>query len=291
MKVTETALEILTCNACESGDLVRQENELRCTSCGSGREIWEGMIIRDPALEADNVNAKDAEHTLSYESNTKHRYQSDHYARNYLNQYKNWYKPKNVYSGWIALREREAVATFISSIEAEVDLLLDLPAGSGKLSNIHQRFDYNVLPADVSFEMLKVGMEEWRDNKRVLGMVQMDATHTNLAENSIDTVVCLRLMHRLNAELNRKVLTEFKRISKKYMIVSYSVNNFNVADILSGKSKKYNESDRINYSAEQWRSLLGEFGTVIDSTFIRRGISREVVTLVDVRNGANASGK
>lgn len=282
MIISENLLRKLKCNKCGNSDFENTGKELVCKHCNYKREVLDKTIIRDKELEENIEITAESSNGLTYEANTKHRYQSSEYAQNYFKQYKNWYNPKNIYNTWITSRERDVVESLIAKVAPEVNLVLDLPAGSGKLADVHRKFNYYVIPADISVEMLKAGLKEWYGRDNVLGMIQMDATDTNLVEDGVDAVVCLRLMHRLNLEMNKKVLAEFKRAAKKYIIVSYSVSDYSIADTLSRKSKKYNQAERMNYSAEQWLHLLGNFGTVIDNTFIQRGVSREVVSLVEV---------
>lgn len=282
MTLNGRVLQLLQCK-CSDGELFMQDVLLTCRNCGHTRPILNGSIIVDRDLEYGGVNSGAKPSQTHYEVDTKHRYQSVDYAKSYLNKYKGWYNPLHGYVALIARREQASVARLINQIEGEVDLLLDLPAGTGKLASVHQCFAYDVLAGDVSFEMLRVGMDEWQGDGRLLGFIQMDVTRTLLRDQSVDCVVCLRLMHRLNLEIIRKALDELKRIARRHLIISYGVSDFSLAGMLYRKGKKYSEHERSKLTYNEWHSLLSNYGTVKESRYVLRGVSKEVISLVEFK--------
>jgi hypothetical protein len=58
------------------------------------------------------------------------------------------------------------------------------------------------------------------------GFVQADITATPFVRESFVCIVVLALMHRLHKDLRRDVLTEVASLSRRFVIMSYSVDSF-----------------------------------------------------------------
>ncbi len=261
--------EIIRCPHCNNMLSLKSERKLNCYNCLCSLPL-NNNVLCVPELEA----IEDAD--SDYELRTKHRYQTDGYAENYYKLYKNIY---NIYPYFIAKRETQGVFKLIDSISNEIKILLDIPAGTGKLAEMHNIFDYSLVAGDVSSNMLKKGIEEWGKCRNLLGLTQTDITKTLFVDDAFDCLVCLRLMHRLPKNVIVEALNEISRITKKYLVVSNGLQGNLSAYI---RPKKISKSET-SLDKNSWYSMLSKIGTVEDEFYIARGISKGVITLVKLK--------
>ena len=249
------------------------DGELVCGACGTRRPVHAGKVVGTPALE----DAQVAEDDRTYQQETKHRYQSESYAKDYLREYVSMRNARSLYSRFVAYRERRAVDACLRRTTTKLDLVLDIPAGTGKLAPIHARHGYGVIAADVSADMLTVGLNggQWDACPNVVGFIQADVTNTEFSDDTFDCVICLRLLHRLPQEIVERALTEARRISKRYVIVSTGVRGPAVASLF--------RPVRHGGTLTDWNATLEKFGSVVAHEHVAPFVSKEVVSLVDVR--------
>ena len=58
------------------------------------------------------------------------------------------------------------------------------------------------------------------------GFTQGDITASSFKTNSINCVIIIGFMHRVPADIRKKTLAQASRISKQYVIVSYSIDSY-----------------------------------------------------------------
>ena len=76
--------ESIFCINCKSDSLTLKNKLLYCNDCDNTREVWDDRILLNHRLEEDYGKIYD---NKKYVYGTKHRYQNDNYAENYLKQY------------------------------------------------------------------------------------------------------------------------------------------------------------------------------------------------------------
>jgi SAM-dependent methyltransferase len=213
-----------------------------------------------------------------YERQTKTLYQSPEYASRYMRAYVRPRSLSDLYAMFIAWRERRTVEQALRSVASDLVLVLDLPAGTGKLAPIHERFAYRVIAGDASADMLRAGLGVWRKDHQLAGLVQSDVRRTGFRSGSVDCTVCLRLMHRLPAEIANEALRELARITKRFLIVSARIE----ARAISSIRKAPRAHGVTPLDLDEWHGRLASIGTLQKTSFVAPGISQEVVSLVDV---------
>ncbi len=137
--------------------------------------------------------------------------------------------------------EKGLLARLLARIGPQ-DLLLDVPAGTGRLSAILRGGATRLLEADVSREMLKLN----RANRPgvALGHVVASALALPLRAESVPCVVSVRLSHHLEDEERRHHLAELMRVARDWVVVTYfahgSVKNLlrRVRTALTGRPPK-----------------------------------------------------
>jgi hypothetical protein len=85
-------------------------------------------------------------------------------------------------------------------------------------------------------------------------------------------------MHRLPAEIANEALRELARITKRFLIVSARIE----ARAISSIRKAPRAHGVTPLDLDEWHGRLASIGTLQKTSFVAPGISREVVSLVDV---------
>lgn len=101
-----------------------------------------------------------------------------------------------------------------------VQVALDLPCGTGRLSRTLLEFSNQVILGDSSQAMLDVASEEVRDPR--VSCRLMDAESIGLPDASVDLVFCHRFLYHVTSKARRsRMLSEMVRVTRRYVILSY----------------------------------------------------------------------
>jgi len=143
-------------------------------------------------------------------------YRSDSVAEDYdFHRFSTPERQKRNARKWAAIRKALAQTTGVRTI-------LDLPCGTGRFTGALAREGFEVVGSDISMEMLKKA-SSIPDGKQhaVCGYVQANAEHLPLRTDSLDCVVCIRFMMHVDAATRVRMLREFHRVSRRWVIVDY----------------------------------------------------------------------
>jgi ubiquinone/menaquinone biosynthesis C-methylase UbiE len=153
-------------------------------------------------------------------------YRSDSVAEDYdFHRFSTPERQKRNVRKWAAIRKALALTTGVRTI-------LDLPCGTGRFTGALAREGYEVVGSDISFEMLKkaASLEDaQRPNpqpgegaqRAICGYVQANAEHLPLRSDALDCVVCIRFMMHVDPATRVRILREFHRVSRRWVIVDY----------------------------------------------------------------------
>ncbi len=117
-------------------------------------------------------------------------------------------------------RERALLAQIFREI-GQVDSILDLPCGHGRLSDFLRSHCRHLVSGDWSSTM--VGLNK-RDHEGEAGRsyVRASALEIPLPDQSVDVVVSFRLSHHLETqELRERHLRELFRVARKHVVVTW----------------------------------------------------------------------
>lgn len=152
-------------------------------------------------------------------------------------------------------RERALLARYFQQI-GNVDTILDLPCGHGRLSDLLQQRCARLVEADWSFTMVDLNRRDHGDEQR--RYLRCSALQIPLPDRSIDVVVSFRLSHHLETqELRELHLRELFRVARKAVIVTWFSatslkNRLRQMRVVLGKKKPKNvlHGDRVRQIAE-----------------------------------------
>jgi SAM-dependent methyltransferase len=116
---------------------------------------------------------------------------------------------------WAAIRAALREATGVRTI-------LDLPCGTGRFTGALAREGFEIVGSDISIEMLHkaAGIPDGRQ-PAIRGYVQANAEHLPLRNDSLDCVVSIRFMMHVDPATRIRMLREFGRVSRRWVIVDY----------------------------------------------------------------------
>ncbi len=100
-----------------------------------------------------------------------------------------------------------------------VETVLDLPCGTGRFSGLVGELGYKVLCSDISIAMMTVAQKVHEGDSAIAGFLRADAERLPFAPQSIDCVLSIRFLHHADAEHRVRILKEFARIARRWVIV------------------------------------------------------------------------
>lgn len=143
---------------------------------------------------------------------------------------------------WSDKRERALLAGYFAEI-GDVDSILDLPCGHGRLADFLKGRCKTLVEADWSFTMVSLNRGDHGDDGR--RYFRASALEVPLPDRSVDVVLSFRLSHHLETqELRERHLRELFRVARRAVIVTWfsatSLKNLlrQVRVVLAGKKPK-----------------------------------------------------
>lgn len=103
------------------------------------------------------------------------------------------------------------------------DIVLDIPCGTGILAAVLNRFPFRVVASDISPEMMALAGGEYRAST-FRGFVRGDIRQVPMKPAAFACVFTLGFMHRVALEIRRDALGELARLSRRLIIVSYTID-------------------------------------------------------------------
>jgi ubiquinone/menaquinone biosynthesis C-methylase UbiE len=121
-------------------------------------------------------------------------------------------------SNW---RERRVVAAALRSL-GPITTVLDIPSGTGRFLPVLAQFRLRVIAADLSMQMLQQGRAYYEQFAKRPYAVAGSAFQLPLADESLDAVLCSRLVHHFGlAEQRIEVLRELARVCRVGAVITF----------------------------------------------------------------------
>src|SRR5436190_1611825 len=116
---------------------------------------------------------------------------------------------------WNAIRKALALTTEVKSV-------VDLPCGTGRFTDNLARAGYEVVGSDISLEMMQQAAKlPSVQHANIAGYVRADAEALPLRAKSADRMMSIRFLFHVDAETRRRMLREFGRVSRRWIIADY----------------------------------------------------------------------
>jgi ubiquinone/menaquinone biosynthesis C-methylase UbiE len=116
---------------------------------------------------------------------------------------------------WAAIQKALALTDGVQTI-------VDLPCGTGRFTGHLARSGYTVIGSDISIEMMQQAAKlESVKHENVRGYVRADAEALPFRTKSADCVMSIRFLFHVDPETRRRMLREFGRVSRRWVIADY----------------------------------------------------------------------
>lgn len=104
--------------------------------------------------------------------------------------------------------------------------ILDIPLGTGRFLEFYNEGQHTVYGIDISRDMLqearaRVLALDSNYNRDDVYLVMGEAEHIPMRDNSIDYVVCIRLLNWVTKPIFKDIIKEFLRVARKGIIVGF----------------------------------------------------------------------
>jgi ubiquinone/menaquinone biosynthesis C-methylase UbiE len=119
--------------------------------------------------------------------------------------------------------EKQVIRRFLTMALGSTNepVVLDLPCGTGRISELLARAGCRLTCADISAEMLNVAKDRLQDClDRVDGFEILDVYAIDRPDDTFDLVSCIRLFQHLDSGQRAAALKELARVSKRYVLVN-----------------------------------------------------------------------
>jgi SAM-dependent methyltransferase len=116
---------------------------------------------------------------------------------------------------WNAIQKALALTSGVKTI-------VDLPCGTGRFTGNLARAGYEVVGSDISLEMMQQAAKlPSVQHANIAGYVRADAEALPFGTKSADCVMSIRFLFHVDAETRRRMLREFGRVSRRWIIADY----------------------------------------------------------------------
>lgn len=117
-------------------------------------------------------------------------------------------------------RENTILTGWIEDLQ-KGSLILDIPCGAGRFTQLIVDRGYNYVGADFSRAMAAEA-RQGTSSPRVKGFLSADAQHLPFDDNSFDCVVLWRLLHHIgSAQTRQEILREAARVTRSRVLISF----------------------------------------------------------------------
>lgn len=118
---------------------------------------------------------------------------------------------------WKEVRAFERALNRASGIQSA----LDVPCGTGRITKILLERGLHVTGLDISAAMMAEAKKKLQQYEGRVTFVEGDATKLQFPDNTFDLVSCVRLFGHVPGETRTQMLREFRRVSRRWVLVNY----------------------------------------------------------------------
>jgi len=119
--------------------------------------------------------------------------------------------------------EKRSIIKCLNSI-GQVESIIDIPAGTGRITKLLINFANKIIAADISDDMLQIAKLKFQNNSNI-SFIEIDAEKMQLPDNYVECITCVRLMGHVPPDIRIKMLSEMARVSSNWVIVTFYFSN------------------------------------------------------------------
>lgn len=181
---------------------------------------------------------------------------------------------------WTHKREKECLEKMLAVIP-KGDKILELPCGTGRLTEFLLELGYEVTAADISDEMMRHAKSKTETFGSKVSFEKADIENLKYEDNAFSAIAVIRLLHHIPSTLHSKVLAELHRVTKKWLVITYS-NKHTFQNLRRNIKAIYTKEPRYSISKEQFLTEVTQAGfKVVKYLPLFPFISEEVFVLLE----------
>ena len=152
----------------------------------------------------------------------KRRYQNKAIAHNYDNERFGHFVGRT-----FDRLEKRAIKQILRYVRNAVESpnVLDLPCGTGRITELLLEGGLNVVGADVSEEMLAIGRQRCARFSSRIVFQQQDIHNLTLPEHGFDLVTCIRLLHHFGIVDRELILKQLATLTSRFLLINVSYSS------------------------------------------------------------------
>jgi ubiquinone/menaquinone biosynthesis C-methylase UbiE len=183
---------------------------------------------------------------------------------------------------WTHKREKDCLERLLSVVPTG-SKILELPCGTGRLTEFLLELGYDVAAADISEEMMSHARRRTEAYGSRVNFEKADIEGLLYEDNAFSAIAVIRLLHHIPGELHRKVLSEIYRVTKKWVVITYS-NKHSFQSIRRDIKAIFTKEPRYSITRKQFMDEVSQAGfNVVEYVPILPVISEEVFVLLEKR--------
>jgi len=179
--------------------------------------------------------------------------------------------------------EKRALIKMIDRVRAEIPApsVLDVPCGTGRITELLLSRGLTVTGADISREMIDQAKIKCQKYFERISFQTLDLDSADLPKNQYDLVACIRMLHHLNSESRKGVFKSLAKLSKRYVLVNISLSSPFYR--LRRKVKRW-LGQGVSRESSTWLELSEETSQaglqVVSSGYVWRYMSEDLIVLL-----------
>ncbi len=181
------------------------------------------------------------------------------------------------------LTDRLEKARVLTALErADVDgPLLDIPCGTGRMTEMLLERGFDVTAADISEAMMKHAKEKTAGYGSKVRFVTADIEDLQFEDASFDLILTLRLLHHIPPELHSKVLEQLHRKTRKWVIMTFS-NKYTLQNLQRNARSLFTKFPRYSISPALFKQEVTDAGfEIVEYLPLLPVFSESVVVLLE----------
>ncbi len=159
--------------------------------------------------------------------------------------------------------------------------ILDLPCGTGRMTQLLLERGFRVVGADISGAMMRHARERTRRFGSQVNFVKADIENIQFPDEAFELILTIRLLHHIPPELHPEVLGQLHRKTRRWMIISFS-NKFSFQSLRRNLKSLITKAPRYSISPALFKREIAEAGfKVVEYIPLLPIISESVIVLLE----------
>ncbi len=107
------------------------------------------------------------------------------------------------------------------SLVTDAQTALDIPCGTGRITQFLLERGLRVTGGDISEEMIAVAKAKLKSHGERVDYRTIDLRNLDFSDDAFDVVTCVRLFGHVPGDVRVEMLREMKRVTRKWILVNY----------------------------------------------------------------------